>query len=178
MLLVRPANLKMRVDTSTSKFKMNIQNPIYIQIALDIALFIAIIILLWRVNASIKKPPFDSQREMMAELKSLIIESQANADKFLQALEQSRLALKEIALELELKEKRVKTILEKSQREAEIINPKAANKDSSFSQSKYSEVINMIKKGYSEEETARVTGFTEAEIGLIIDLSRIKNENA
>jgi hypothetical protein len=175
---VRAVNSKTKVGSSTSKYKMNIQNPIYIQIALDVALFIAIMILLWRVNASIKKSPLDSQREMMAELKSLIIESQANADKFLQALEQSRLALKEIALELELKEKRVKTILEKSQRETEIINPRAANKDSSFSQSKYSEVMSMISKGYSEEETARVTGFTQAEIGLIIDLSRIKNENA
>jgi len=36
----------------------------------------------------------------------------------------------------------------------------------------------MIKKGYSEEETARVTGFPEGEIGLIADLSRIKKENA
>jgi hypothetical protein len=36
----------------------------------------------------------------------------------------------------------------------------------------------MIRKGYSEEETARATGFTEAEIGLILDLSSIKNENA
>jgi hypothetical protein len=157
---------------------MNIQNPIYIQVALDLALFVAIILLLWRMNANIKKSPSDSHREMMTELKSLIVESQSNADKFLQALEQSRLALKEIALELELKEKRVKAILEKSQRETEIINHKSANKDSAFSQSKYFEVINMIDKGYSEEETARITGFTQAEIGLIVDLSRIKNENA
>jgi hypothetical protein len=147
------------------------------QIALDLVLFIAIIVLLWRVNANIKNPPLDSHRKMTAELKSLIIESQVNADRFLQALEESRLALKEIALELELKEKRVKTILEKSQREEEIIDTKAASNDSAFSRSKYSEVINMINKGCSEEETARVTGFTQAEIGLIIDLSRIKNEN-
>ena len=85
--------------------------------------------------------------------------------------------MKEIALELDLKEKRVKTILEKSQQEGDAINTKAANKDSAFSQSKYSEVINMINKGYGEEETARVTGFTQAEIGLIVDLSRIKHEN-
>jgi hypothetical protein len=155
---------------------MDFLNPVFIQIALDLALFVAIIILLWRVNFNIKKVPLDSQREMTAELKYLITESQVNADKFLQALEQSRLALKEIALELELKEKRVKTILEKSQREVESTNAEAANKDLAFSQKKYSEVIDMINKGYSEEETARTTGFTQAEIGLIVDLSRIKNE--
>jgi hypothetical protein len=35
----------------------------------------------------------------------------------------------------------------------------------------------MIKKGYSEKETASATGFPEGEVGLIVDLSRIKNEN-
>jgi hypothetical protein len=153
---------------------MDFQNPIFIQIILDLALFAAIIILLWRVNANIKNPPIASQQKMTAELKSLIIESQANADKFLQALEQSRLALKEIALELDLKEKRVKAVLEKSRQAAEIVDSKTASKDTAFSRSKYSEVINMIKEGHSEEETAHVTGFTQAEIGLIIDLSRIK----
>ena len=153
---------------------MDFLNPIFMQIALDIVLFVAIIILLWRINAKIKNPSLDSQRKMTAELKSLIIESQVNADIFLKTMEQGRLALKEIALELEQKEKRVKTILEKSQREEEIIDAKAANNDSAFLRSKYSEVTNMINKGYGEEEIARITGFTQAEIGLIVDLSRIK----
>jgi len=156
---------------------MDFLNPVFLQIVLDLVLFAAIIILLWRVNANINNRPLDPLRKMTAELQALIIESQANADKFLQAMEQSRLALKEIALELELKEKRVKTILEKSERESEKIHPKTRDNDSNASQSKYSEVTDMINKGYSEEETASKTGFTQAEIALIIDLSRIKNEN-
>ncbi|PKN77296.1 MAG: hypothetical protein CVU52_01080 [Deltaproteobacteria bacterium HGW-Deltaproteobacteria-10] len=153
---------------------MDFLNPIIVQIALDIVLFAAIIILLWRINANIKNPPLDAHQRMTAELKSLIIESQVNADLFLKAMEQSRLALKEIALELEVKEKRVKTILEKTKREEEISDAKAANNDNSFSLSKYSEVTNLINKGYGEEETARLTGFSQAEIGLIVDLSRVK----
>jgi hypothetical protein len=157
---------------------MDLQNPIFIQITIDLALFISVILLLWRVNVNIKNPRIDVQREMIAELRSLIIESQSNAEKFLEALEESRKALKEVALELEIKEKRVKGILEKSQYEIEIITEKPGRTDKTFSQGKYSEVINMIKKGISEEETSRVTGFTEAEIGLIVDLARVKNENA
>jgi hypothetical protein len=155
---------------------MDFQNPIIFQIALDSALFLAIIILLWRVNTQIKNPPVAFQQNMIDELKSLIRESQANADKFLLALEESRLALKEIALELELKEKRVKSVLEESKRTSELIDCREAKNDLSFSQNKYSEVLKMIKKGCSEEETARATGFTQAEIGLILDLSRIKDE--
>jgi hypothetical protein len=156
---------------------MNFFNPLFLQIILDLVLFAAIIILLWRVNANIKNPPLDPLRKMAAELKTLIGESQANSDKFLEAMEQSRLALKEIALELELKEKRVKTILEKSEQEAETINAKTSKDSAKNSKDKYTEVINMINNGYSEEETAIKTGYTQAEIGLIVDLSRIKNEN-
>ncbi len=153
---------------------MNFFDPVFLQIILDFILFTAVIILLWRVNANIKNPPLEPLRKMTAELQTLITDSQTNADKFLQAMEQSRLALKEIALELELKEKRVKAILEKEKE----INTKARIKDSAdISQNKYSEVINMINDGCTEEEIAGKTGFTQAEIALIIDLSRIKNEN-
>lgn len=151
---------------------MDFFNPIFLQIFLDLILLAAIIVLLWRINTNLKNPPLDSLRTMTAEFQTLIIESQANADKFLQAMEQSRLVLKELALELELKEKRVRTILEKAQLETE---KKLDNE--SVSQHKYSDVINMIKNGHSEEETANQTGFTQAEVGLIVDLYRIKNEN-
>ncbi len=157
---------------------MNFLNPAVMQIVLDLVLFAAVIILLWRVNINIKNPPLEPLQKMTAELQTLIDESQANADKFLQAMEQSRLALKEIALELELKEKRVKTLLEKPQQKIENAGERTVNKASDCSRSKYSEVINMINNGYTEEETALTTGFTQAEIGLIVDLSRIKNENA
>jgi hypothetical protein len=157
---------------------MDIQNPIILQIAIDLALFVAVIILLWRVNANMKNSDTDKHQEMISELKVIIAQSQNTAHKFLETLEESRKNLKEIALELDVKEKRVKAILEKSQRELEPFNGKSILKDANLSQGKYAEVISMIKKGYSPEETASVTGFPEGEIGLIVELSRIKNENA
>jgi hypothetical protein len=157
---------------------MDIQNPIILQIAIDLALFVAVLILLWRVNANIKNSDTDKHQEMISELKVIIAQSQNTADKFLETLEESRKNLKEIALELDVKEKRVKAILDKSQRELEPFSGKPMLKDANLSQGKYAEVISMIKKGYSPEETASVTGFPEGEIGLIVELSRIKNENA
>jgi len=158
---------------------MDIQNPIFVQIAIDLALFVAVIILLWRVNANIKNHDAGIHQEMISELKVIIAQSQNTADRFLETLENSRKNLKEIALELDIKEKRIKALLEKSQGEIEPFNGrKPILQDANLSQSKYAEVINMIKKGYSAEETASATGFPEGEIGLIVDLSRIKNENA
>jgi hypothetical protein len=156
---------------------MDIQNPIFVQIAIDLALFIAVIILLWHANSNIKNNDASKHQEMIAELKIIIAQSQNTADRFLEDLEKSRKSLKEIALELDIKEKRVKEILEKFQRETESHDGEPILRDADFSQSKYAEVINMIKKGYSEEETASATGFPRGEIGLIVDLSRIKNEN-
>lgn len=156
---------------------MDIQNPIFVQIAIDLALFIVVIILLWHVNANIKRPDTSKHQEMIAELKAIVAQSQNNADRFLDAMETSRKNLKEIALELDIKEKRIKAILEKSQQETGHFNPNQILRDAGLSQTKYAEVINMIQNGYSEEETASATGFPRGEIGLIIDLSRIKNEN-
>jgi len=154
---------------------MNIQNPVFLQIIIDIALLVAVVILLWRVNVNLKKPLIQSHQNMMKELKAIMAESQAFSENFLQALEQSRLALKEIAMELDLKEKRVKTLLAKSDN---AVNGAEGKRISDVPQDKYQQVVEMIRKGYSEAQTAETTGFTEPEIGLIVDLYRVKNENA
>ena len=139
------ANLPKKADALISRSRMDLHNPIIIQIALDAALFASILILLWRVNSNVKKPVLNAHREMVAELRSLIHESQVNAEKFLKALEQGRLALKELALELDLKETRVRSILDKAEQGTEKLR-KAEVADSALSGSKYAEVISMIKK--------------------------------
>lgn len=163
--------------SSTSRCKMDLQNPIILQIAIDLALLAAVVFILWRVNANLKNPVSSSHKEMMQEIKTLIAESQSSAEHFLQAMEQSRLKLKEIAMELDIKEKRVKAILEQSKPKSENEIVESMLREEKISQGKYDEVISMIRKGLSEEETARKTGFTQPEVGLIVDLYRIKNEN-
>jgi len=163
-----------REVTLTLRYKMDIQNPIFLQLMIDFALLVAVIFLLWRVNSNLKKPLIKSHQDMMKELKQIMAESQASSENFLQALEQSRLALKEIALELDLKEQRVKTLLAKSNDAA---NETAGKNTSNLPQEKYKHVVDMIRQGYSEAQTAETTGFAEAEIGLIVDLYRVKNEN-
>ncbi len=164
-----------REVTLTLRYEMNIQNPVFLQILIDLALLVAVVILLWRVNVNLKKPLIQSHQNMMKELKAIMAESQASSENFLQALEQSRLALKEIALELDLKEKRVKTLLAKSDL---AVNGAEGKRMSDAPQDKYQQVVDMIRKGYSEAQTAETTGFTEPEIGLIVDLYRVKNEHA
>lgn len=154
---------------------MNALNPIFIQLIIDLALLLTVVFLLWRFNASLRNPIIKSHQDMMKELKTMMAESQASSETFLHALEKSRLALKEIALELDLKEQRVKTLLAKTDNGAADASVK---KSSGQPQDKYDQVVQMIKKGHSETETAEATGFTEPEIGLIVDLYRIKNENA
>lgn len=157
------------------RYKMNLQNPMLLQLLIDLALLVAVIFLLWRVNANLTKPLLKSHQDMMKELKAIMVESQMTSENFLQALEKSRLALKEIAMELDLKEQRVKTLLAKSDHAAIETGGKRM---SGIPQEKYNQVVEMIRGGYSEAQAAEVTGFTEPEIGLIVDLYRVKNENA
>lgn len=159
---------------STLRYKMNIQNPVVFQLIVDLAILAAIFFLLWRINATLRNPIIKSHQEMMKDLKAVMTESQTSSENFLRAMEQSRLALKELALELDLKEKRVKSLLNKPDQGQATAVKRAAGE----TQDKYDQVIQMIRKGYSEAQTAEATGFTEPEIGLIVDLYQVKNENA
>lgn len=172
---MKTANHPEREGSSTLRYEMDTVNPIYLQLFIDLALLVAIIVLLWRVNVNLRKPLVKSHQDMMKELKEIMTESQSTSENFLQALGKSRLALKEIALELDLKEQRVKTLLAKS----DPLGGECLTKRGTIDpQDKYEQVVRMIKQGYSEAQTAEATGFTEPEIGLIIDLYRVKNENA
>jgi uncharacterized protein with von Willebrand factor type A (vWA) domain len=155
---------------------MDIFSPVILQLIIDLVLLLAVIFLLWRVNTNLKKPLNQSHKEMMNDFKTVMAESQASSDRFLEALEKSRLALKEIALELDLKEKRVKALLEKNG-ENEASDEKKLSLVSNVDD-KYARVAEMIKGGCSQAQAAEATGFTEAEIGLIIDLYRTKNETS
>lgn len=154
---------------------MNWLNPAFLQIGIDLALLVAILFLLWRVNSELKNPLIKSQKDMIRELKAVVRESQETGDAFLKALEQSRLAIKEMALELEIKEKRVKTLLEKA-KPGIPAGPSQGPVPAGASPDRYGEVVAMIRQGASREQTARETGFTEAEIGLILDLYRVRQE--
>ncbi|MFO7569585.1 MAG: hypothetical protein R6W75_07280 [Smithellaceae bacterium] len=147
---------------------MNLANPAFLQIGIDLALLAAILFLLWRINVGLKNPLIKSNKDMLKELKVIVRESQAASDAFLQTMEQSRLAIKQLAMELDLKEKRVKTLLDTS--------ASGMSSESAGTQTKYAEVVDMISRGISREQAAQATGFTEAEIGLILDLYRVKQE--
>jgi hypothetical protein len=85
---------------------MNISNPVLLHLIIDLVLLLAVIFLLWRVNTNLKKPKDNSYQEMINGFRAVVEESQAASESFLESVEKSRLAFKEIALELDLKEKR------------------------------------------------------------------------
>ncbi len=155
---------------------MNISNPVLLHLIIDLVLLLAVIFLLWRVNTNLKKPKDNSYQEMINGFRAVVEESQAASESFLESVEKSRLAFKEIALELDLKEKRVRSLLDKKDEGAAAV---AKNDGAVFVvDDKHARVVEMIKRGNSHEQTARETGFSEAEIELIIDLYRIKNETS
>ncbi len=150
-------------------------NPAFLQIGIDLALLAAVIFLLWRVNSGLRNPLIQSQKDMIRELKSVVRESQTSADAFLKALEQSRLAIKEMALDLEVKEKRVKSLLERPGA-AGMMHQHVSSDRTETSSDRYAGVVHLIRQGVTREQAARETGFTEAEIGLILDLYPVKQE--
>jgi hypothetical protein len=146
---------------------MSFTNPAFLQIGIDMALLAAVIFLLWRVNVALKNPLIKSNKDTLKEFKTIIRESQAASDAFLKTIEQSRQAFKQMAMELEIKEQRVKALLDGSG---------GASGEATGTQKRYDDVVKMIARGMSRDQAAKATGFTEAEIGLILDLYRVKQE--
>ena len=69
-------------------------SPAILQLIIDFVLLLAVIFLLWRLNFNLKKSHNKSHREMLDSFRALKEESQAESERFLEALEKSRLALK------------------------------------------------------------------------------------
>lgn len=150
-------------------------SPAILQMIIDFVLLLAVIFLLWRVNSNLKQKHNESHQEILDSFRSLMEESQAQSERFLESLEKSRLALKEIALELDVKEKRVRTLLDKT---SEALTDDTAPPSEVRPDGKHALVVQMIKNGHTRQQVALESGFTEAEIDLIMDLYRIKNETS
>jgi hypothetical protein len=167
---------------------MNLQALFIAQMIADVILCVAIVFLLFVVAKETKKretKPIDP--EMISDFRKIIDESRDESLHLIAAMDESRKSLKETALALDEREKRVRFLLEEADRVASTIpsgNPAAAKgrpsalREPDSSADPYDDVLKMARQGFSKKEISRLSGLAEGEIDLIIDLDRKKNENA
>lgn len=141
----------------------------------DVVLGFAVVAMIIIVNRELKKRRSGADESSLVEFRKLLDESQASTNYLLEAMNESRKALKEIAYVLDEKEGKLKALIDESKIEYEKLRGSAAHPDSDMIDKKYEEVMTMINQGLTKKEISQKLNLTEGEIDLIIDLDKTKH---
>jgi hypothetical protein len=153
-------------------------SSLHLQIIIDIAFFITILILLRQLNKRIVKIPPVIDEKVVREFKKLMMDSQDSTNQFLRVVEEHEQQLNKLSRQLDNKENRLVILIE----EAEVLidkidSQKTRTEKISPDEERSKQVLQMIQSGRSREEIVKRWGVTEGEINLITALEQIKAGN-
>jgi ATP/maltotriose-dependent transcriptional regulator MalT len=141
----------------------------------DVILCFAVIALIVIVNREVKKRRSGLDENTLTEFRKLLDDSQASTNYLLEAMNESRKSLKEIAYTLDEKEGKLRALVEESKNEYEKLKASIPHTGGDTLDKRYEEVITMVKQGLTKKEISQRLELTEGEIDLIIDLDRTKH---
>jgi DNA-directed RNA polymerase specialized sigma24 family protein len=146
-----------------------------IQVVADVVLCIAVVLIISRISQDLKKRR--SFVKIMTELKRLIMESQKATAGLLEAMEESKKALRDVSLSIDEKEARLNQLIERAASHIEKLDRTNAGIEEVLPGKKNDEVLQLTGQGFAPAEIADSLGLSEGEIRLIIDLARRKSES-
>ncbi|MGE5799352.1 MAG: DUF6115 domain-containing protein [Syntrophaceae bacterium] len=147
-----------------------------IQVAADVVLCLAIIFILSRVNRELKRRKSAIDPKAMSELGRLIRESQNATSNLMQAMEESRKALRDVSLSIDEKEDRLKRLMKQASSHIDRLDETSAVLEEAPPGKRYGEVIRLADQGFTPVEIADSLGLTEGEVSLILDLSHRRSD--
>jgi hypothetical protein len=149
-----------------------------LQIIIDIAFFVTIVLLLQRLNKRIAKGPPAFNASIVHEFNKLMKDSQDFTNHFLLMVEENRQKLTNLALELDNKEKRLIILIEEAEALISKVDSQKAKAEPIDSDAeRYGRIVTMIQEGRSREEVAKRLGVAEGEINLIVELEHARSGN-
>ncbi|HQJ30409.1 MAG TPA: DUF2802 domain-containing protein [Syntrophales bacterium] len=153
---------------------MSIQNLILIQLLIDVLLCLLLVFFFWQMNrrGGEKKGP-DLTGADREQFQKFIEESRKLSAEFVASLEEGRKNLKSLAFALDERERRLRELLERSER---LLNRESGTQKTAVGEETdpYREVLKMVDAGLSAQEVADRLGMTAGEIELIKNLKRRK----
>jgi hypothetical protein len=159
---------------------MNITLLLTFQLIADAVLCIAVVFLFSIVNREIKTKSVGPDRETLAEFKRLIVESQHAAENLLSAMDESRKILKEISYAVDDKERTLRKLIDASEMHLSTWKDTDKRETSIHTDNKddrYEKAIELAGQGLEDHEIAELSGLTDGEVRLILELNRKKNES-
>jgi len=146
-----------------------------IQVVADVVLCLAVVFIIARVNQDLKKRK--SFVKTMAELKRLIEESQKATAGLLEAMEESKKALRDVSLSIDEKEARLNRLIEQASSHIDKLDQTSAGLEEAIPEKRTDAVIRLAGQGFTQAEIAESLGISEGEIRLILDLARRRSDS-
>lgn len=147
---------------------------LHVQIMIDLAIFITILLLLRRLGKNISKQSSTVDASLISELKKILADSHDSTNHFLEAVEENKRALSRLFLQLDEKEKRLTALVKEAETVIKKLDFTKAASESVSPEARHDDVIRMVQQGLSREEVSKQSGFTEGEINLIVDLAKVR----
>jgi len=140
-----------------------------------------VLFLLIRFRKFFKPGSIEISEKTIQDFCQLLDESKEAAGKFLEELEKEKDALKDLALSIDEKERRLNDLINKSKPYMDLLSSVNTGSDNAkkaiaFSRDTYREVLSLAHKGLNIEQISQQLVLPEGEIDLILNLSRTKNE--
>ncbi|HLA27721.1 MAG TPA: hypothetical protein VJZ49_07480 [Syntrophales bacterium] len=152
---------------------MDTQTILIFLIFADAVLCIAVIFLLARLGKNISRPQAPvHDGEQLLEFRRLLGESQDAAAGFLRTLDINCNKFKELASELEEKERSLTALIREMQKKSGKFKLIGGDADDPSSEKKHNSVKDLLRAGLSLEEISARSGLPAGEVSLIIDLER------
>ncbi|HTZ40563.1 MAG TPA: hypothetical protein VMB77_10410 [Syntrophales bacterium] len=146
-----------------------------VQVVADVVLCIAVVFIITRVQQDLKKRL--SFEKTMGALHRLIVESQKTTAGLLEAMEESKKALRDMSLSIDEKEARLNRLIERATTHIDKLDKTSAGIGEVLPGKKYDEVLRLAGQGLPPAEISESLGLSEGEVHLIIDLSRRRSES-
>jgi len=148
---------------------------LHVQIAIDLLLFVTILLLLRKLGKSGSKNDIPINEALVFDLKKLVTDTYDSTNRFLEAVEGNKKALGTLLLQLDSKGKKLAGLVQEAEASIKKLDHAKAASEEVSTEKKYDDVIRMIHRGLSREEVSKQLGFTEGEIDLIVDLAKTRN---
>jgi hypothetical protein len=145
-----------------------------IQILIDFAFFVTIVLLLCQLNKRMVKQPPPINQKAVCELEKIILDSQEYVNHFLRVVEENETAMNKLIRQLDNKEQKLIMLIEQAEALASQIDSRKTASEPISSSEKYDDILKMIQQGLSHEEMAKRSGLTEGEINLVVELSHAR----
>jgi len=160
---------------------MNANILLIFQIITDVLICMGVLFLLIRFRKFFKPGSIEISEKTIQDFCQLLDESKEAAGKFLEELEKEKDALKDLALSIDEKERRLNDLINKSKPYMDLLSSVNTGSDNAkkaiaFSRETYREVLSLAHKGLNIEQISQQLVLPEGEIDLILNLSRTKNE--